>query len=56
MEIKETNIIVDNVRKEQLEQERRFFLELPNYLSEIFNRLDKLEKEIKELKNEQNIK
>lgn len=60
MEIKETNIIVDNIVdnawKEQLEQERRFFLELPNYLNEIFNRLDKLEKEIKELKNEQNIK
>lgn len=52
MEIKETNIIVDNARKEQLEQERRFFLELPNYINEIFNRLDKLENEIKELKNE----
>lgn len=52
MEIKETKIIVDNVKKEQLEQERRFFLELPNYLNEIFNRLDKLEQEIKELKHE----
>ena len=52
MEIKATNMIVDNTRKEQLEQERRFFLELPNYLNEIVSRLDKLEKEIKELKNE----
>lgn len=45
MELKETNITIDNIRKEQLEQERRFF-------NEIFNRLDSLEKEIKELKNE----
>ncbi len=52
MEIKETNIIVDNARKEQLKQEREFFLELPNYLNEIFNRLNKLENEIKELKHE----
>ena len=45
-------MFVDNVAKKAMVSEREFFLELPNILSEICNRLENIEKEIKELKSE----
>lgn len=50
--MKETKIIVDDIAREREEQDRRFWLALPHYINEIFDRLDRLEKEIKELKDD----